>query len=86
MAAALDGLDALVFTAGVGEHSARVRAGVCSRLGFLGVGLDEAANAHAESDAEIAADGSPVRVAVVAAREELVAARATRELLAFTAP
>jgi acetate kinase len=86
MAAALDGLDALVFTAGVGEHSARVRSVICARLGFLGVELDEKANAEVQGDAEIAADGSAVRVAVVTAREELVAARATRELLGLESP
>ena len=46
-AVALDGLDALVFTAGVGERSPGVRSAVCGRLGFLGVELDEAANAAA---------------------------------------
>ena len=45
MAVALDGLDALVFTAGIGEHSAAVREAVCSRLEFLGVELDPSANA-----------------------------------------
>jgi acetate kinase len=59
MAAALGGLDALVFTGGVGEHSARVREGVCERLGFLG----------------------DFQVAVVEAREDVVAARAARGLL-----
>ena len=80
-AAALDGVDALVFTAGVGEHSAAVRGRVCGRLGFLGVELDPAANAAAEPDADVAAEGSPVRVHVIRAREELVIARAVRELL-----
>ncbi len=60
MAVALNGIDALVFTAGVGEHSARVRDGICRRLRCLG----------------------DFRVEVVAAREELVAARAARALLA----
>jgi acetate kinase len=81
MAAALDGLDALVFTAGVGEGSARVRKRVCARLGFLGVQLDEAANAAATPDTEIAAAGAPVRVVVLGAREDLVIARAVRRLL-----
>jgi acetate kinase len=66
MAAALGGLDALVFTAGVGENSTSVREAVCSRLGFLGVGPPE----------------HRVRVEVVHAREDVVAARAARELLA----
>jgi acetate kinase len=81
MAAALGGIDALVFTAGIGEHSARVRADVCARLGFLGVALDEDANRTAGPDAEIAAAGSRVRLVVVRAREDLVAARAVRGLL-----
>jgi acetate kinase len=78
--AALDGLDGLIFTGGVGEHSARVRADVCGRLGFLGVQLDPALNDGASPDADIAAPGS-ARVLVIAAREELVVARAVRFLL-----
>jgi acetate kinase len=81
MATALDGLDALVFTAGIGERSARIRADICERLGVLGVELDLDANAAATPDAEVAAAGSRVRVAVVRAREELIAARAARALL-----
>jgi acetate kinase len=81
-AAALGGLDALVFTAGVGEHSAAVRERVCERLVFLGIGLDSAANASAGADADVAAPGSAVRVHIVRAREELVIARAVRALLA----
>ena len=81
MAVALGGLDALVFTAGVGEGSAYVRAEICARLGFLGVELDAAANERAEPDAEVARAASAVRVVVVHAREDAVAARAARELL-----
>ncbi len=81
MATSLGGLDALVFTAGVGERSARVRADVCERLRFLGVDLNAAANAAAEPDAEVASSGSAVRIVVLHAREDLVAARATRSLL-----
>jgi acetate kinase len=81
MAVALGGLDALVFTAGVGEHSARVRAGVCGRLGFLGVELDEPANAAAAGDAAIGAAGSRVAVHVVTAREDAMIARAVRALV-----
>jgi acetate kinase len=82
MAVALGGLDALVFTAGIGEHSARVRREICAQLGFLGVELDDVRNDAAEPDADIAVDGSAVRVVVIHAREELVAARAARALLA----
>ncbi len=80
-AVALAGLDALVFTAGVGEGSAAVRAAVCGRLGFLGVELDGALNEAAEPDADVAAADSRVRVVVVRAREDVVAARAARQLL-----
>jgi acetate kinase len=81
MAVALGGLDALVFTAGIGEHSAAVRAHVCARLGFLGVELDPERNERAEPDAEIAREGSPVRVVVLRAREDIIAARAARALI-----
>ena len=81
MAAALGGLDALVFTGGVGEHSAGVRASVSSRLAFLGVELDPFVNVHAEGDADIAAPRSTVRVLIVTAHEELMVARAVRALL-----
>ena len=81
MAVALGGLDALVFTAGIGENSANVRASVCERLGFLGVELDPQANASPGHDATISSSGSAVRIVVLEAREDLVAARATRGLL-----
>ena len=79
MAVALDGIDALAFTAGIGEHSARVRECVCARLGFLGVELDAEANVNAEPDAVISKGATAVHV--VKAREEIVAARAARALL-----
>jgi acetate kinase len=83
MAASLGGLDALVFTAGIGENSAPVRADVCGRLGFLGVELDPDRNESARPDAEIAAQGAPARVVVLRAREDVVAARAARARLAI---
>jgi acetate kinase len=82
MTVSLGGLDALVFTAGIGEGSAPVRADVCRRLGFLGVELDQEANDAAAPDVDVGKRSSPVRVVVLRAREELVAARAARELLA----
>jgi acetate kinase len=81
MAASAGGLDALVFTAGVGERSPGVRREICQRLGFLGIELDLDANAVAQPDAEIATEGSAVRVHVIHAREDVVAARAARSLL-----
>jgi acetate kinase len=81
MATALGGLDALVFTAGIGENSAFVRAEVCGRLGFLGVELDADANASARPDATVSKAQSPVRIILLKAREDVVAARAARQLL-----
>ncbi|HZQ65400.1 MAG TPA: acetate/propionate family kinase [Gaiellaceae bacterium] len=81
MTVPLGGIDALVFTGGIGEHSAPVRAGICARLGFLGVALDPAANEAARADAHVAARGSRARVVVVRAREDLVVARAARQAL-----
>jgi len=84
MSAALGGLDAIVFTAGVGERSLTVRAAVCERLSFLGVELDPGLNERSVPDADVAARESVVRVLVIAAREELIAARAVRSLLERT--
>ena len=83
MASALNGLDALVFTAGIGEGSPRARADVCARLGFIGVELDLDANVSVIPDADVAIPASRVRVVVVRAREEVIAARAARELIAL---
>jgi acetate kinase len=80
-AVALGGLDGLVFTGGVGERSAPVRSEVCRRLGFLGVALDRELNGAAVPDADVAAAGASVRVVVLHAREDVVAARAARKLL-----
>jgi acetate kinase len=81
MATSLDGLDALVFTAGVGEGSASIRRDVCERLGFLGVELDVEANAHAVPDVDINAQNAALRVVVLHAREDVIAARAAVALL-----
>jgi acetate kinase len=81
MTVALGGLDALVFTAGIGENSAHVRRDVCAHLEHLGVQVDRGRNEHVEPDGDIATDASAVRVLVIRAREEVVAARAVRALL-----
>jgi len=81
MSAALGGLDALAFTTGIGEGSALVRARACERLRFLGVEVDHERNEAAKPDCDVGADSSAVRVVVVRAREELVAARAARVLI-----
>ncbi len=83
MAAAMDGLDALVFTGGVGENAPEVRAGAAAGLGFLSVFVDPVRNAGGPAgDREVSPDGSPVRVFVVAAREDIEIARGAREVLA----
>jgi acetate kinase len=82
MVAHLGGIDALVFTAGVGEHAAEVRAAACSRCEWFGLALDEAANAAAVADVEITGRQSRVRVLVLHTREELMVARETACVLA----
>ena len=82
MAAAMDGLDVLVFTGGVGENAPAIRARTATGLRFLGVELDTAQNDGAELDAEIGAAGAGVRVLAVRAREDLQIARDVRALIA----
>jgi len=82
MTASLGGLDALVFTAGIGEGSATVRDRVCARLAYLGIALDAERNRGAVPDTRIDGPASAVAVHVIHTREELVAARAARRLLA----
>jgi acetate kinase len=81
MTASLGGLDALVFTAGIGEHAAPIRAGVCAGLGFMGVTLDAARNATAEPDVDVAPDGAAVRVLVIHTQEDRMIARETARVL-----
>ncbi|OUM96744.1 MAG: acetate kinase [Thermobacillus sp. ZCTH02-B1] len=81
-AAAMNGLDAIVFTAGIGENSPHVRKAVCEGLSFLGVKLDEAANFDAAKEARfISAPDSRVKVLVVPTNEELIIARDTYRLV-----
>jgi acetate kinase len=79
LAAALGGLDAIVFTAGIGERAAPVREQVCRAADWLGVALDEAANAT--HGPRISRDGSRTRAWVIPTNEELMIARHTRQLL-----
>ncbi|HJP59322.1 MAG TPA: acetate kinase, partial [Gemmatimonadaceae bacterium] len=79
-AAALGGLDLLVFTGGVGEHSAEIRAEICTGLEFLGIALDEERN---QANAEIISAGpGAVRVAVMQTNEEAMIARDVQRALA----
>jgi len=83
MAAAMEGLDVLVFTGGVGENSSDIRSGASGGLGFLGVRLDEERNRDDEhgDDWEITADGAAVRAFVIAAREDIQIAAEVRSVL-----
>jgi acetate kinase len=81
MAAALGGLDALVFTGGVGEYSSTVRAKAATGLAFLGVSLDATRNEHADGDTEVGVTEAAVRTLVISAREDLEIARQVRAAL-----
>lgn len=84
LAAAMDGIDALVFTAGIGENAPPVRAALCARLGWLGALLDPAAN---EAGATvISAPESPLKVMVIPTDEELMIARQTLSVLEGASP
>lgn len=80
--AVMGGLDALTFTAGIGENDAVLRAEVCERLAFMGVKLDEAANAvRSKEPRVISSEDSAVKVLVVPTNEELAIARQAMSLL-----
>jgi len=83
MLASLGGLDALVFTAGIGENSPEVREGACEPFGFLGLQLDPARNRQTANgiDRDIAAENSTVRVLVIGAQEDWAIARECWNLL-----
>jgi len=81
MAATLDGIDALVFTAGVGEGSPEIRKRVCEKLKYLGLELDLAANETCKPDADISMPASKARILVIATRENLTIMRETRRLV-----
>ena len=77
-AAAMGGLDVLVFTAGVGENSPEMRAAACEGLGFLGIEIDAGSNKNARGvEADIGAPGARVRVLVVPTDEERLIADQT---------
>jgi acetate kinase len=81
MTAAMGGLDALVFTGGVGEGSSAVRELAVSGLGFLGLSLDRESNVHDVGDRHLESRGSSVAILVLAAREDLQIAFEVRQLL-----
>jgi acetate kinase len=81
MVATLGGIDALVFTAGVGERAPEIRKRVCEKLKYLGLELDRAANEKCKPDADISMPESTARVLVIATREDLTIMRETRRLV-----
>jgi acetate kinase len=85
-AAAMGGLDAIVFTAGIGENSPVIRERVCRDLGFLGVDLDDGKNATERGRAvDLATESSRVRVLLVPTNEERMIARETMRIIAGSA-
>jgi acetate kinase len=81
MASAMDGLDLLAFTGGVGENAASIRADAAAGLGFLGIRIDERVNASPVLDCDITAADAGARTVVVEAREDLQIAAEVRSLL-----
>ena len=81
--AAMDGIDCLVFTAGIGENTWQVRQGICEGLKFFGISIDEEKNRQKNDGAihDISAKDSKVKILVIPTNEELVIARETKELL-----
>lgn len=79
--AAMNGVDAIAFTAGIGENVGLVREKVCSYLGYLGITLDAEANAKSGDDCVISAADSKVKVAVIPTNEELAICRETVALV-----
>ncbi len=80
-AAVLGGLDALIFTAGIGENAPQIRAKVCEKLGFIGINLDEEKNQAVGIEKAIHRADSPVQVLVIPTNEELMIARDTLRLI-----
>lgn len=81
MMATLGGIDVLVFTGGIGENSPEVRAAACAGFGFLSLDLDILQNARGDTDRDIAARESEVRILVIAAQEDWAIAKETWKLL-----
>ena len=79
--AAMNGVDAIVFTAGIGENDCNVRKAVCSYLGYLGIALDEEANGKRGEEMVISTADSKVKVAVIPTNEELAICRDTVALV-----
>ena len=80
-AVTLQGIDAIVFTAGIGENAGTTRKGICDKLAFMGVKIDEEKNKTRGQEIEISTPDSKIRVFVIPTNEELVIARDTMNLV-----
>jgi acetate kinase len=80
-AAAMGGLDAIVFTGGIGENSDMVRRDVCANMEFLGIKLDETLNQNPKGEAVISSEDSKVKVLRIPTNEELVIALDTEKIV-----
>ena len=85
-AVTMGGIDAVVFTAGVGEHAAEIRGSICEGLDCLGLDLDEQANAECQPDADIASTNSCGRIFVIATQEDVTMFREVIQILAGGKP
>lgn len=79
--AEMNGVDLIVFTAGIGENNPRLRRRVCENLAYMGVKLDNEANENAKGETLISAPDSSVKVAMIPTNEELVIARDTMHIV-----
>ena len=79
--AEMNGVDLIIFTAGIGEHNPRLRRRVCEQLGYMGVKIDSEVNEAANSETIISAPDSSVKVALIPTDEELVIARDTMRIV-----
>ena len=80
-AAAMNGLDAVIFTAGIGENDSGVRERICAYLGYLGLEVDKDKNSKRGQAIDFSKDGAKVRALAIPTNEELVIARDTKEVL-----
>ena len=78
--AAMNGCDAIIFTAGIGENHVRARKWVCEGLSYFGIEVDDERNAHVDGETKISTDSSRIQVWVIPTNEELAIARDTLEI------
>jgi acetate kinase len=81
----MGGIDALVFTAGIGEHAASVRAAICENLECIGLAIDRSANASRQPDADVASEMSRGRILVIATREDITMLREVSRVIGLGA-